>query len=408
MKILWITNIPLPPICKEMNMPTPNLGGWMYASLTQLNKTSKNQYAVASVYNGTKFISKEINGIKWYLIPIGKKNPNKYNPVTEIYWKNIKADFLPDVTHIHGTEFPHGLAYVRACGSDKVVVSIQGLVSVCADYYMHGLDKSIIRNSFSVRDFIKGSSITRDQKKLAKRGKYEIELIKSVSHIIGRTQWDYDHTWAINPNRIYHFCGETLRDEFYKHEWQYSACEPHSIFLSQGSYPIKGLHQMIKALPLIIRKYPDTKLYVAGEDIVSRSRLRITTFGLYIKKLINKLKLDGKVIFTGFLNEQQICKHYLRCNVFVCPSSIENSPNSLAEAIMMNVPTIADFVGGVPEIVDFNPQILYRFDEHVMLARKVCDIFANHNICQDVNLNKANYDGKNNAETLLKIYQSIK
>lgn len=33
MKILWITNIPLPPICESIGIAVPPVGGWMYSSL---------------------------------------------------------------------------------------------------------------------------------------------------------------------------------------------------------------------------------------------------------------------------------------------------------------------------------------------------------------------------------------
>lgn len=56
---------------------------------------------------------------------------------------------------------------------------------------------------------------------------------------------------------------------FMKKKWDYKQCHKYTIFLSQGQYPIKGLHQMVKALPLILRDYPDTKVYVAGNDFFS-------------------------------------------------------------------------------------------------------------------------------------------
>ena len=59
-------------------------------------------------------------------------------------------------------------------------------------------------------------------------------------------------------------------------------------------------------------------------------------------------ELEDKVSFLGPLNAEQMKAEYLRSNVFLCPSSIENSPNSLGEAQMLGVPCVASYVGGIP------------------------------------------------------------
>ena len=46
---------------------------------------------------------------------------------------------LCDVVHIHGTEHSLGLAYLKAVGNKNAVVSIQGLISVIANYYQLGI-----------------------------------------------------------------------------------------------------------------------------------------------------------------------------------------------------------------------------------------------------------------------------
>lgn len=105
---------------------------------------------------------------------------------------------------------------------------------------------------------------------MQQRGEYEKELIKTVSHIIGRTSWDRANTWAINPNAQYHFCNETLRPQFYRTNWDYEKCNKHTIFLSQGYYPLKGIQQVLHALPLILSHYPDTKILVAGNNFINK------------------------------------------------------------------------------------------------------------------------------------------
>ncbi len=407
MKILWITNIMLPPICEATGHKGYSVGGWMYSSLKNLKTNSNNKYAVATIYNGDKLIEQEIEGTTWYLLPMKGKKTVKYNKSLERYWREIQNTFNPNVVHIHGSEYPHGLAYVNACGPQGVVVSIQGMVSCIARYYTAGIDFTNVKKHLTFRDIIKRDTIRKGQKSFEDRGGWEIKLLQKVNHIIGRTEWDKAHTWAINPGAQYHHCGETLRDSFYSHKWSYDACEPHSIFVSQASYPIKGVHMLFKALPLVLRHYPDTKVYVAGYDPTAAPWWRINGYGKYLKKQIARLGISEHIEFTGTLNEEDMCNRYLKSNIFVCCSAIENSPNSLGEAQLLGMPYVASFVGGVPEITDMNSGALYRFEETEMLAKKICDIFALGSSYKPAPYDTSMYDGTANTQSLLETYRQI-
>lgn len=406
MKVLWITNIMMPPLAKAKALPVPAIGGWMYSSLKRLFTQNDIEMAVATVYNGKLYDTSCIDNIKYYLIPLDGKKAVEYNPGIEAYWHRIHDEFHPDVVHIHGSEYPHGLAYINACGPSGVVVSIQGLISVCTRYYASGIAFSDTKKT-TFRDKIRRDGILRGQKSFEKRGRFEIELLSHVNHIIGRTEWDKAHAWAINPKAQYHHCGETLRDSFYNHRWVYEKCEPHSIFVSQASYPIKGVHMLFEALPLILHHYPDTKVYVAGYDSTVAPWWRIGSYGKYLKKMIARLGISEHIEFTGMLDEKAMCDRYLKSNLFVCCSAIENSPNSLGEAQLLGMPYVASFVGGVPEIAGMNADVLYRFEETEMLAKKICDIFALGSSYKPAQYDASMYDGAANTQSLLETYRQI-
>lgn len=407
MKILWITNIMMPPLCKELKKPVPAIGGWMYSSLKRLQDSGAGEIAVATVYAGKKMITRKIEGISYYLLPMHGKSMLEYNTGLELYWKAVKGEFEPDVVHIHGSEYPHGLAYVRSCGNKGVVVSIQGMLSVYARYYTAGIGIDELKGLTTFRDIIKRDGILRGQREFERRGELERELLASVNHVIGRTDWDKAHTEAINPEGEYHYCGETLRDSFYGKRWEYAKCESYSIFVSQASYPIKGLHMLLKAMPLVLRKYPKAKVYVAGVDPTRLPWYRITGYGKYLKRLISELKLEDVVEFTGMLSEEQMCERYLKSNLFVCCSAIENSPNSLGEAQLLGMPYLTSYVGGAPEIVDNNPEVMYRFEEYEMLAEKVCKAFETEAYYRPHQIDIDRYSGDKNVDLLKSIYMTI-
>lgn len=414
MKILWITNIPLPESTAMLNgvKDLKASGGWLIGAAQALASNIDIDLYVASVSN----VVSELTVLKGtsmthFLLPIGKGNL-KYNKEYESYWKQIYEQVHPDIIHIHGTEFTHGLAYVNVCGSDNVVVSIQGMKSAYYHYYYFGLSTWEIIKNITLRDLFKGSIFT-GKRNFKRTAKFEVELLSKVHHIIGRTSWDKARTWAINPNAKYHFCNETLREEFYEGiTWDYANCVKHSIFVSQAGYPIKGLHQLLKAMPIILRHYPNTKIRVAGSDITKsdgiNGMVHFTGYGKIVKNMIGRYALKNHIEFTGPLNAKEMRNEYLKANVFVSPSTIENSPNSLGEAQILGVPCISSYVGGAMDMMSNNEVNLYRFEEVEMLACKVCEVFKNGSRQIDMKeIAQKRHDKQANQIQLINIYRSI-
>lgn len=414
MKVLWITNILFPEAYAKLieKEELKASGGWLIGAakiLEQVEGVKLYIAAVSPLVKKLKIVSGE--NIIYYVLPYGK-GYQTYNKDYEPLWKEVKRLVEPDIVHLHGTEYTHGLAYINACGSDNVVVSIQGMKSAYYYYYYYGLTKWDVYSHLTLRDVIKGS-IIKGYKAFKKQGEFEKEIIRKVNHIIGRTSWDRANTWAINPDAQYHFCNETLRPEFYDgSRWTYNSCSKHTIFLSQAGSPIKGLHQVLKALPIVLQHYPDTQVRIAGNDITNtrglRNYLRFTGYGSIIKALISKYHLNAHITFTGPLNAEEMKHEYLSCNLFICPSTIENSPNSLGEAQILGTPVLASYVGGIPDMMQGDEEHLYRFEEVNMLAEKICRVFAD----QDKQINmievaKLRHNQVKNAEILVDIYNEI-
>lgn len=374
MKILWIVNIILPEVSKDLNLPKNSLGGWLIGLSSQLVIDPDIELHIATVDSKIKY-SKKINNIHYHILDNSTKA-----------WKNLKEKINPDVVHIHGTEFDFGMSYMYANGSENVIFSIQGLLSVYERYYNYGITYYEIIKNITIRDILKRDNLFQAKRKFKKRGYIEKLYFKKSKYVLGRTDWDKAHAYNLNSNIKYYHSGEVLRNSFYNsRKWDYSNCEPYTIFLSQAGYPIKGLHQVIKAASILKKKFPKIKIKVAGKNIIDdssfRNRISFNGYASYIKKLLVKNDLESNIEFLGFLSEEKILEQYLKANVFVCPSSIENSPNSLAEAQILGVPNISSFVGGVQCMVKHGVDgLLYRFEEIEMLAYYIDDIFSNDKI----------------------------
>lgn len=419
MIILWITNILLPEaiLLLDKDCILRGTGGWLVGAANALLKSDEISLSIATPTDMVSHL-KVLQGekITYYLFPLGSGN-HKYNPTYEFYLREINEMVKPNVVHIHGTEFTHGLAYIRACGSDKVVASIQGMTSLCWRYKAAGLSKWDIVKHLSLADIFLNQSLFHKTKTLKQCGESEILLIKELKHVIGRTLWDRANTWAINPKIKYHFCNETLRPEFYSGKWSYEKCQNHTIFFNQPTNSIKGFHQLLKALPKVINMYPDTIVYLSGvkhlEPQSIRQKITLPGYVKYLLSEIEKADLSDHLRFLGSLSANEMKREYLNANVFVSCSSIENSSNSICEAQILGTPCISSYVGGISDMIDEgNTGFLYRFEETDTLAYLICKIFSgnvNLEIMSDneIKAAKLRHDPENNCNTLKQIYKDI-
>lgn len=429
MKVLWLCNIMLPFIAKSLGHKMVVKEGWLSGLSSKLiQKKEDNNITLAICFPASDdfkfatgdhslFIKDSVKGVTYYAFREDTVHPEKYDASMEGSLLAIVKDFEPDIVHIFGTEYPHTLAMAKAFNRpERTLVGIQGLCGAIAEEYMADLPISIQKKK-TFRDMLKKDGLLEQQQKFVQRGKYEKEALALVGHVTGRTDFDREQTKKLAPQAKYHFMNETLRDEFYHDNWNIDRIQRYSLFLSQGNYPIKGLHYVLDILPEMIEKYPEMVVYVAGDMITAnqsmKDKIKISGYGKYLLNLIKKNKLEDHVKFLGKLNSDKICARYLKTHVFLCPSAIENSPNSVGEAMLLGVPVVSADVGGIHNLLTNNKDgILYDKNKPQQMKEAILRIFEDDKLAMSFSSNarahaNETHDAEKNYRRLLEIYHEI-
>ncbi len=421
-RVLWICNIMLPAIGQELHLPYSNREGWLSGIFERVcSEDAPFTLGICFPFDTEQRLT--VRGVECYSFKENLSAPEVYDAQMEQVFSRIFEDFKPDMIHIFGTEFPHTLAAVRAFHNpQKTLIGIQGLCNEIARVYMAGLPEKV-QNQVTFRDLIRKDSIRQQQEKFIQRGKHETQAIRGCGNITGRTRFDREGTAKINPHALYYSMNETMRREFYEGQWKLADCQEHSIFLGQGDYPLKGMHFVLEALALLLPKYPDARLTVAGNSIIEHStfkeRLKLSAYGKYLLSLIRKYGLKDKVILAGKLNAQQMKQQFLKSSVFVCASVLENSPNTVGEAQLLGVPVVASLAGGIPDMItDGRDGLLFPSGDAVKMAEKIEALWnrdrdekglclAERISAQAKKRARMTHDGENNYLRLLEIYSAI-
>lgn len=386
MRIMYVCNMIIPIIAHAEKIDANVYGGWLSGMINKFLGDEK--YDLCICFPAKRRMRGKVNNLEYYSF-LEKEDTLVYFKETEFEIRKIIEVFEPDILHICGTEFPHALAAVNALHNpSRTVISIQGLVSVCAMHYFEGIPEFVQRGN-TLCDWIYGNQLRKARNTFKIRGKYEIEALKKVSNVIGRTDWDRACTERINPKIKYYFCNETLRDEFYSGEkWEYEKCEKHSVFISQAGYPIKGMHFIVRIMGELKKSYPDLKVYFAGSEWKRgnwKGRLMESSYNKYIFNKMDYYALWDNFVFCGNLSAEEMKQQYLRCNAFLLASTIENSPNSLCEAMLLGVPVVSSDVGGVKKFITHTDNgYIYPCNEPYMACYYLKKIFENREKMQEM------------------------
>ena len=397
MKVLWFSPTSS---CYKKNTQGHNGGGWISSLEEQIRNKEEVELAVAFFYNDKAFkIEKE--GVVYY--PIRRNNSFVSRFLRFFFFKKedtkdlellrkVVDDFQPDLIHFWGTETSYGL--VASYKQIPFVFHLQGL--------MYPYINAWVPPNYSLFDYFISQGLSPIKVLLRIRAylfnkhaaKREIEILKKAQAIMGRTEWDKAYSSLYAPQAKYFYCQEILRDIFYKKEERILGKKP--IIVSTLSGPLYKGHDMVLKTANVLREsgLTDFEWRVFGVD-----NLRFAEKKTKIKS--NNVNVKA----CGVVSAETLKQELLQCTAYVHTSYIDNSPNSVCEALLVGVPVVAMNVGGVSSIVkDKQNGFLVPANDPFAAASKILKIINN-----DFNFDFTNNIKNANeiADDVLSIYKLL-
>lgn len=381
MKVLWFS---LSPCGSLRRNAKKNLAqGWMISLEDEIKKNPEIDLYVAyfSEMREEPFF---FEGVHYY--PMGeRRNKSLLKRFLNLYksfesrdkeklkWlKETVQSVQPDLIHIHGTEDSFGLVaqYVK---NIPVVYSIQGLLAPYSEKYFSGVPE---KNIMEYKDFfakLKNVGQKFQWKRFSFNAKRECRYLENAKYVLGRTYWDDYCTLALNPDRVYFIVNEILRPQFYKKQWKGTISEDtiHIIStISAGVY--KGIETAIRSAHNL-KTYSKLKFqwHIVGyteNDML----LKIA------EKYVGIKAKDCNMVFHGRLDADNLSDLLIDSDLYVHVSHIENSPNSVCEAMILGLPVIASNTGGTASLLENNHEgILVQDGDSYVLSGAILKLVKN-------------------------------
>lgn len=385
MKILWLfTNY-------NYKKTVTYVGcGWVESLLTELKKNSQDEFATAFFSDQVKSVTiHEDEKSKQFVIP---SYLNRFEKIKRnILFKDVLfeereelvltiiKDFNPDIIHVFGTEGPFGLLSSKL--RIPVLVHIQGILNpYLLKWYPSGYSVWNIVKNTSLKRLFMFSGYWGDYFRYIKLAKREITIFKNVKYFSGRTEWDRQLTELLSKSSNYFHCEEMLRPSFYSNKWEKKR-NNNSIQIVSIVNPniYKGIETILETAQ-ILKQHTDHNFNWVVAGVLSDNAL----VRMFSKK--TKIVPDTvNVSFLGSLQVETLISTMLESDLFVHPSHIDNSPNSVCEAMLIGMPIVSTNVGGIKSLITDNKEgLLVQDGEPYSMAAAINDLICNPLKCESL------------------------
>jgi L-malate glycosyltransferase len=293
----------------------------------------------------------------------------------------LLAAWKPDLVHVHGSENYFGLLTARGIVPCPGLIAMQGLLNpyVRTVWGPFGLGRVLRVERFI--EMIRGTGLLGLSRQWRLGAKLEMEILRGNRWFAGRTAWDRANLQARNPAAKYRMLNELLRPEFAAARWSLDKANRHSIFFGNLVGPHKGGDVLLEAMRILKRSVPDVRLRIAGS---------MSPNGGYARHLVGAIKhanLRENFEFVGYIDAARMAQELARAHVFASASFMDNSPNAVGEAMMVGVPCVCSYVGGLPSLGrDGEEMLFFPPGDPEALAAAIAAIFKNDDLARKLSM----------------------
>lgn len=372
MKVLWLVNTPSN-ADKFLGMSSVS-GGWIASLEKELIRDSEVHLVVLFYHN----VRIEINTdrVKYIGIPRKERRSRIYKGLDRLgLYNDDKScitqivdsinDEKPNLIHIHGTEENFSLLLKERLNV-PVLVSIQGLLGPIVNHYYQGIPANLVKRHEPYLKRLTLGTYRINYLGLVKRSLRESATLACVKYISGRTNWDKNVSKIIAKNDGVHYyhIDEILREPFYSNMFTPTKKGDELkvvTVISNGLY--KGLDVLLRSLR-ILKEASDVKISCKIIGLSEEDH-----YVQMVQRALNFKTMPDYISFLGKKNAQEIVDCFSYSDLYVNCSYIENSSNSVCEALLYGIPVIASNVGGTSTLIKDNKEgLLFPSGDYYFLA----------------------------------------
>lgn len=176
------------------------------------------------------------------------------------------------------------------------------------------------------------------------------------------------------------------------------------IFYAGAIEPRKNLETVLEAYVEICSHHGNNlSLVLTGMD-------RDKAYARKLRSQARSIKKTSKIIFTGFLSEEQYLQYLQNASIFLAPSKGEGFDLPPLEAMACQVPVICSDIGVHRELFD-GSALFFQATSHQELAKTILDLYSNPRLANKLKEQGANcatrFSWEKTICQIAKIYQEI-
>ena len=179
---------------------------------------------------------------------------------------------------------------------------------------------------------------------------------------------------GINVNKFKHIETNEIKEKY-----KLSA----NVLLFVGKYiEVKGIEYLIRALPKVLQTKPNTTLMLVGDGMLKED----------LKKIASDLNISDKIIFTGFIANDELPKYFLSADIVVIPSLSEGCPVVMEEAMACSSIVVTSDIEAFQSHIknDINGYMVPVKNSDA-LAEKIIEVLENKNELNSIRENARKY-----------------